>query len=101
MAPKKQDHTQGPWLPRRLATYAEPGWAVFWTDTSRSGAHVRRVDYKGSFTEADARLIAAAPEMLKALRDTAEWFEQHAVPGYAFATRVRDVIAKATELDAA
>ena len=62
-------HTVGPWSTKELANYAQPGWVVTWPDTSKPGVHNRRLDYNGSFTEADARLIAAAPELLEALED--------------------------------
>lgn len=57
--------TKGPWLAKRLATYDEPGYVILWPD--KGGAHMRRLDYRGCFTEADARLIAAAPELYEAL----------------------------------
>lgn len=59
-------HTPGPWRAKRLATYEEPGWVVLWPD--KNGTHMRRLDYSGNFTSADAALIAAAPELLEALQ---------------------------------
>ncbi|HEX7387846.1 MAG TPA: hypothetical protein VF285_11325 [Castellaniella sp.] len=61
-------HTPGPWLARAIGTFNEPGYAVFWEDRSKSGVHTRRLDYKGCFTEADAHLIAAAPDLYEALK---------------------------------
>ena len=60
--------TEGPWTAKRMATYDQPGWVVLWSDRTKGGLHMRRLDSKGSFTEADARLIAAAPELLEALQ---------------------------------
>lgn len=60
-------HTPGPWLCKPLQSYAQPGYAVFWKDTSKPGIHSRRLDYQGCFTEADARLVAAAPDLLASL----------------------------------
>lgn len=85
------EHAPGPWRVKQLGSYAQPGWVVLWPD--KGGTHMRRLDYQGNFTEQDARLIAAAPELLAALlavvkvadRATAE-FDQ-----------ARVAIAKATE----
>ncbi|MBF5007630.1 hypothetical protein [Diaphorobacter caeni] len=52
--------TKGPWREKQLGTYKEPGWCVYWPDASKPGIHMRRLDYQGCFTEADARLIAEA-----------------------------------------
>ncbi len=60
--------TIGPWKAHRLASYRDPGWVILWPDTSKPGVHHRRLDYQGNFTEQDARLLAAAPELLEALR---------------------------------
>lgn len=61
--------TPGPWAAKKLSgSYAQPGWVVLWPDTSKPGVHMRRIDWQGQFTEADAKLIAAAPELLEALR---------------------------------
>lgn len=56
-------HTKGPWWAKKLATYQEPGFVILWPD--KEGTHMRRLDYQGNFTEADARLIAQAPELLR------------------------------------
>lgn len=67
------NHTKGPWKAKRLSTYQDPGWVVLWPD--KGGAHMRRLDSAGNFTGPDAALIAAAPELLEALRDIIEWFD--------------------------
>lgn len=61
------NHTPGPWRAKRLANFADPGHVILWP--SKGGQHMRRVDYSGNFIEADATLIAAAPELLAALAD--------------------------------
>lgn len=66
--------TKGPWKAKRLATYQEPGWVVLWPD--KGGTHMRRLDSNGNFTGPDAALIAAAPELLEALKDCVEDSEQ-------------------------
>lgn len=84
-------HTPHPWRAKQLGGYAHPGWVILWSD--KGGTHMRRLDYQGNFTEQDARLIAAAPELLAALqavvrvadRATVEFDQAHAA------------IAKATE----
>jgi hypothetical protein len=65
---ERGDLTRGPWRAKRLATYSEPGWVLLWPDNTKPGTHMRRLDYVGNFTEADARLIAACnPETMRAL----------------------------------
>ena len=61
-------HTPGPWRAYQRADYTTPGWVILWPDTSKPGIHHRRLDSNGGFIEADARLIAAAPDLLKALK---------------------------------
>lgn len=58
--------TPGPWVVKRLANYSDPGHVILWS--YRGGEHMRRLDSNGNFTEADARLIAAAPDLLYALQ---------------------------------
>lgn len=58
-------HTPAPWVVKRRATYSDPGYVILWPD--KGGEHLRRLDSKGNFTEADARLISAAPDLLHAL----------------------------------
>lgn len=59
-------HTPGPWRAKQLGSYGQPGWVLLWPD--KGGAHMRRLDYQGNFTEQDARLLAAAPDLLVALQ---------------------------------
>lgn len=54
----KTAHTPGPWSMRATPESSNHDFAV---DIGR--------DYVGLFVEADARLIAAAPELLEALQD--------------------------------
>lgn len=58
MTSEKLKPTAGPWTPRRLANYADPGWVILWPD--KGGSHLRRLDSSGNFIEEDARLIAEA-----------------------------------------
>lgn len=94
------EHTPGPWRAKRLATYEEPGHVVLWPD--KGGTHMRRLDYKGNFLAADARLIAASPELLAAALavierwDTPAWKEVPATGTYIDA--LRRAVAKALEI---
>jgi hypothetical protein len=56
-------HTAGPW--KAGPVHGVEGKAVFFTDTEKPGKWQRRLDDKaGRFSEADAALIAAAPDLL-------------------------------------
>lgn len=64
----EKQRTPGPWLVKELLPPAgEPEqcrYVILWDDEKRSLK--RRVDdHKGRFTEADSRLIAAAPDLLR------------------------------------
>jgi len=67
-------HTPGPWFPRLesnspLAKGANFQYSIYWRDMTFVGGRERRLDNRcGEFSEADARLIAAAPELLEAAR---------------------------------
>lgn len=50
--------TPGEWRAKQLGGYENPGWVILWPD--KGGAHMRRIDYQGNFTESDSRLIAEA-----------------------------------------
>ena len=54
------NHTPGPWV----AEPVQGGISI----TGHMGAHVARIGYRDNAAHADARLIAAAPDMLESLR---------------------------------
>lgn len=91
----KTTHTPGPWKAKRLSNHHDQGCVLLWPD--KGGAHMRRLDYQGNFTGPDAKLIAAAPDLLDVAQyivDRAEyqkWDEKDALLVCA-----RDAIAKAT-----
>lgn len=89
--------TQGPWRAKRRATYQEPGWVVLWPD--KGGAHMRRVDYQGNFTRADAAVISAAPDLLAACEQLVAWCDRNPPVGEAlyFVSLARAAVAKAKE----
>lgn len=65
-------HTTEPWIVKELGGYEAPGWALLWEDRTpgKSGApsvRTRRLDYRGGFRREDAILLAAAPDLLRAL----------------------------------
>lgn len=86
-------HTKEPWNFHRLATYEEPGWVLRWAD--QGGQHMRRVDYKGSFTEEDARRIVACVNACADLSTDA--LERFGL-GSAFGTRLFEVEQQRDEL---
>lgn len=84
--------TPGPWIAKRLASYNDPGWVISWPD--KCGQHMRRLDYRGNFSEADAHLIAAAPDLLEALESMRDWLiaaevEKGAPLGVGYAANVQ------------
>ena len=65
--PRRQ--TPGPWLSKEIAWQYDGSHAIVWCDKSKGGEHWRRLDEQcnGRFSAPDARLLAAAPELLDAL----------------------------------
>jgi len=84
-------HTPGPW---NVEISGDGSIIVFAGDRAMVGAPViaRLIDRPGSY--ADARLIAAAPELLAALRDLIAQYRSDIGPHGDF-ERYEDVIAKA------
>lgn len=65
-------HTPAPW--QAGPVFQKEGRALFITDQSKPGKWQRRLDDKaGVFSEADAALIAAAPDLLAALELILSW----------------------------
>ena len=65
---QKAAHTPAPWHCKKLAMH-DGGHVVMFT--AQNGQRTHRLDCAGEFKEADARLIAAAPQLLEALQTTA------------------------------
>ena len=61
---QKAAHTPAPWHFKKLAMH-DGGHVVMFT--TQNGQRTHRLDCAGEFKEADARLIASAPELLAAL----------------------------------
>lgn len=79
-------HTPGPWT---FNGYSSNRWHVGTAPDSESVAN--------AFTEADARLIAAGPELLAALKDTIACLEEHSIVAHpGCINQLRAVVAKAT-----
>lgn len=87
--------TKGPWTAKHVGTYSQPGHVVLWPD--KGGTHMRRLDYQGSFTAADAAVIAAAPELLDACERLVAWCDKNPPTGEAlhFVQLARAAVAKA------
>jgi hypothetical protein len=86
-------HTPGPWTAKELhANYS--GFVVLAENRPRKGYMARVDDKSGVFSEADARLIAAAPELLDALKHCRDIF-QNLGHGYSVEKTIDNVIAKA------
>jgi len=76
-------HTPAPWHFKKLAMH-DGGHVVMFT--AQNGQRTHRLDCAGEFKEADAQLIAAAPELLAACKSMIEWDDRekdHAVDFYA------------------
>lgn len=84
-------HTSGPWMIRAeryrfIHVYAHVGGI----------AHLDTIDAEGA---ANARLIAAAPDMLEALKEAAHFIEKENFAIGWNLDRLREVIAKAERID--
>lgn len=94
MSSEKNEHTPGPWKFGHLGTEA------FWIGPDYNQTPVAHVDHDMEYardnSRANARLIAAAPELLEALENLAN--AASATPGFAspmFLKDARAAIAKA------
>ena len=70
----KTQHTPGPWTHKATASLG-PQYAVY-GESDRTGRDVAVVYNNGNEAEANARLIAAAPELLEALEKAADWLSR-------------------------
>ncbi len=69
-------HTPGPWSSQSVTSVNERGVFVYKRIVSPQGKTiVSDRGYIGDNAEANARLIAAAPELLKTLKDAHEWID--------------------------
>lgn len=86
------DHTKGPWL--RQLTYGRPGTLIVAPGHER---YVAAVNYRGSIdrTNADADLIAAAPELLETCKRLMEQISETGTVNQLEGQRAIAVIAKA------
>jgi len=91
-------HTPGPWrlrTNRHTATNGESwGWVSENTDANISLPGLSRFEWQGDTGRANARLIAASPDLLEALRDAVA-----DELGDNWQVRARAAIAKATGSD--
>ena len=72
-------HTPGPWQVEQMPFGGPPGWEVSsCEDTYSQDELFVTVWGSGECTEADAHLIAAAPEMLEVLEDLVDILEKAA-----------------------
>lgn len=100
---EKAAHTPGPWHFKKLAMH-DGGHVVMFTAQNSQRAH--RLDCAGEFKEADARLIAAAPDLWAACKSMIEWDDREKDHAVDFSARMllceaafnaaRAAIAKAT-----
>lgn len=83
----RKQHTDGPW-----EAFTEPSFSGWWAIRQVGGSEVGSCD--GGFEEADARLMASAPELLEALEAIVENWDKKVL----FSSDIdaaRDAIAKA------
>lgn len=92
-------HTPGPWVVQKSPShngYSVKSEALDWDNQTREVASVfmsygLKAEERRGIVHANARLIAAAPEMMEALRDIAKQW-----PDSSAAKTARSAIAKAT-----
>ena len=94
--PRRQ--TPGPWLSKEIAWQYDGSHALVWCDKSKGGEHWRRLDEQcnGRFSAPDARLLAAAPELLDALVAAVSGYTEFSEGDSEILRKCRSAIAKAT-----
>lgn len=86
-------HTPGPW---EATCPRGKNWFIRQSET---GEYIFESNQYGSMREADARLIAAAPDLLDALKEYLAWGAMTASDRYLFDAKFRAAIAKAEGRD--
>lgn len=88
-------HTPGPWVAKELYG-GNRRWVVLHEETINGGSFKRRLDWSGQMDEANARLIAAAPDMLDALKMVRDYIVTMKGKGHEYQIVVDAAIEKAT-----
>lgn len=90
-------HTPGPWSAKPSADtgYGDPEWAPFQIESDEWIVAVAIGDVDDLNAEANARLIAAAPDLLEALSELIEANSFYFKPGNPWGDKARAAIAKA------
>lgn len=67
-------HTPGEWVAKQKADHVTQagGWVILY---HAEPGHMARLDHGGEFSEANARVIAAAPSLIESLTRALEYFE--------------------------
>lgn len=96
MKPKEFKYTPRPWAAREVFNHTEghSSHVIVWRDGTDANHQYRRLGRDGNFTEQDARLIAAAPDLLNAAVRVLELWDNNGNPAGAFEL-LRAAIAKA------
>ena len=98
------NHTEGPWAIGKVNQGTVAGSIPVATpdymESYRNGQLICSVYGTASFSNANARLIAAAPELLEALTDCVEHMHWTQPQGEAALKKAKAVIAKATGSEA-
>lgn len=112
---KKVSHTPGPWKTNGTTVLDSNGFGIAdaeetlvlsgWADTGaehwsrRPGQTYREIEWEEA--EANARLIAAAPDLLRVIQETEAWLSFNVRPDAdqirVFRNELKEVIKKATE----
>ena len=88
-----EKHTPGPWTDNYRFTPAQAHLEIYATPGARCIAKVFNADFSHGEKEANARLIAAAPELLEALKNLYTWCADD-TSAFAILQQTRNVIAK-------
>lgn len=88
----------GPYQAKAVAWQYDGSHAILWCDKSKGGEHWRRLDEQcnGRFPEPDAKLMAAAPDLLEALQLIVQWDDCNLAQTDELISKARAAIAKAT-----
>lgn len=91
LKPEKMKHTPGPWYPVQYSGYFDVQNGPLYSDTS-----VSNIEYDEN-AEANATLMATAPELLDVLKKTLDYLEEIEATNFYLVEEINEVIKKATE----